>query len=314
MRSFFTGSMLGLATGEAFAFMTKDMDVDSIRARYGHRVRLSPKVLEPLYFCAMGGSPKEALFIADALLWADAYAMAPDLPIKRSLIRFFHMATGLVPSEGDQIWVRRQSHERAGSILDLDFRDSYDGAETTLEVLSSGFFGSVDRPINDADDPDAVVRALPIGLFYAGNAERACRVARYATALTHGDADTVDAAGAAAAYLSDLILTRSTKKAGETADRELENVQSALSRTSTSEGAQAYFRARTLIEEEHRFDEAAKKALYITDGATMAIYGAFFGALFGEEHLPREKRLVEKAPAFRAYGERLAEAYERRRR
>ena len=312
MHTFFTGSTLGLATGEAFASMTKGMDADAIRIRYGHRVRLSPNVLEPLYFCAMGGSPKEALFIADALLWADAYAMAPDLPIKRSLIRFFHMATGLVPSEGDQIWIRRQSHERAGSILDLDFRDSYDGAETTIEVLSSGFFGSVDRPINDADDPDAVVRALPIGLFYAGNAERACRVARFATALTHGDPDTVDAAGAAAAYLSDLIITRSTKGAGETADRELENLQSKLSNESTSEGARAYFMARTLIEEEHRFDEAAQKALYITDGATMALYGAFFGALFGEEHLPREKRLVEKAPVFRSYGERLAEAYERR--
>lgn len=312
MHTFFTGSTLGLATGEAFASMTKGMDADAIRIRYGHRVRLSPNVLEPLYFCAMGGSPKEALFIADALLWADAYAMAPDLPIKRSLIRFFHMATGLVPSEGDQIWIRRQSHERAGSILDLDFRDSYDGAETTIEVLSSGFFGSVDRPINDADDPDAVVRALPIGLFYAGNAERACRVARFATALTHGDPDTVDAAGAAAAYLSNLILTRSTKGAGETADRELENLQSKLSHESTSEGARAYFMARTLIEEEHRFDEAAQKALYITDGATMALYGAFFGALFGEEHLPREKRLVEKAPVFRSYGERLAEAYERR--
>lgn len=314
MRSFFTGSMLGLATGEAFASMTKDMDVDTIRARYGHRMRLSPRVLEPLCFCAMGGSPKEALFIADALLWANAYAMAPDLLIKRSFIRFFYKATGLVPSEGDRIWIRRQSHERGGSIMDLDFRDSYEGAETTIEVISSGFFGSVDRPINDADDPDAVVRALPIGLFYAGNADRAFRVARLTAALTHGDPDTVDAAGAAAAYLSDLILSRSTKKAGETADRELENVQSTLSRETTSEGARAYFRAQTLIEEEHRFDEAAKKALYFTDGATMALYGAFFGALFGEEHLPREKRLVEKAPAFRTYGERLAEAYERKRR
>lgn len=314
MRSFFSGSMLGLATGEAFAYMTKDMDVDTIRARYGNRVRLSPKVLEPLCFCAMGGSPKEALFIADALLWAEAYGMAPDLPIKRSLVRFFYSATGFVPTEGDQIWIRKQSHERAGSILDLDFRNAYDGSETTIEVLSSGFFGSVNRPINDADDPDAVVRVLPIGLFYAGDAERAFRVARYAAALTHGDEDTVDAAGALAAYLSDLILTRSTKKAGETADRELENVQSTLSRETGSVGARAYLMARALIEEEHRFDEAAKKALYIADGATMAIYGAFFGALFGEEHLPREKRLVEKAPAFRTYGERLAEAYERKRR
>lgn len=313
MRSFFTGSMLGLATGEAFAFMTRNMDVDTIRRRYQSLVRVSPKVLEPFYFCAMGASPKEALLIADALLWADAYAMAPDLPIKRSLIRFFYLATGLLPSRVDEIWIRRQAYEEDRSIMNIDFRDAYDGGETTIEVVASGFFGSVDRPINDADDPDAVVRALPIGLYYAGDKERAFRVARYCAALTHGDRDTVDAAGAIAAYISKLVMTRSTSEAKKAAEEELLKINSGLSCETTSVGARAYFLATKLIMDEHSFDEAVKKALLITDGATMALYGALYGALFGEEHLPREKKLVEKALAFLTYGERLYAVWEKKR-
>lgn len=249
MKEIFKGALLGFALGDALGNSVADLSKKEIQNRWGSSGISRPNRHPVLHSFSNSGLTEEMCFILDGLLWANRVFMDPFLPVKRSMYRWLYNTTKLLPSPDDEIWLKRQPHEEKNSILNIkEFSGETDGVQTSLEVLRSGFLGSVDMPINDSGEGDTISRVLPVGLYYKGREDKAFSFAMRIAALTHGDRDTILCAGFFSAMVSNLVVSKKLNEGFEKAIHILQQISDAAPLV------QQLIQAKTFGDEEESLD------------------------------------------------------------
>jgi ADP-ribosylglycohydrolase len=213
----FEGTLLGEACGDALGFPMKKLSVTRIQHRFG-----------PFGLITLIGDPKNdkkalvsdntqmMLAASDGILWADAKKLDLTEGIYRGLMRWFYSQTGEEPRRGQRTWMRRQSHEHEFCLIREKFMHARrDPEEGILAALGSPAKGTVKNKVNDSKGSGALSRAIPIGLLYSGDPEKAFEKSVEAAALTHSDPMAYYAAGAFGALIAGLAAGLSMPKALE---------------------------------------------------------------------------------------------------
>ncbi len=135
------------------------------------------------------------------MLWADHDGLEPSDGLYRAYMRWYYTQTERIIHPEQEKWMKRQPHE-----VDFDYDIMGEEAlfarrspgKTCLTSLASGKKLTRQEPLNHSCGSSTVMRAAPIGLFYAGDPEKAFAVGCQAASLTHGSPE---------AYLSTATLS-----------------------------------------------------------------------------------------------------------
>lgn len=221
----FIGALLGAACGDALGYPLRTFPTSRIQRRFG------PFGLRTLVRDAKNGkkapvSDNTQLMLAtvDGILWADAKKLELLEGVYRGYMRWFYGQTGEEPRRGQRTWLRRQPHEREFCL----FREKFMHAKRSPEEGLLGAFsrdarGTTKVKVNDSKGSAALLRAVPVGLLFAGDEKLAFDTAVNLAALSHSNPVAYNAAGAVGALISCLAY-------GLTLPKALERVTTLLSK------------------------------------------------------------------------------------
>jgi ADP-ribosylglycohydrolase len=205
----YLGCMLGGATGDALGFLIEFDNLDTIRKKFGpYGLRTVLKSKSNGNRGVISDDTQMALFTADGLLWAAHDGLDPADGIYRSYMRWYYTQTKKVVCQDQADWMKRQPHEEFWQYDLMGARELFvrrAPGMTCLKALSSGRQGCVGHCLNDSKGCGTVMRAAPVGMFYAGDPEQAFRVGCQSGAITHGNPSGYLTAGVLSAIISYLV-------------------------------------------------------------------------------------------------------------
>lgn len=186
----FTGCMLGGATGDALGYIIEFDDLKTIHKKYGpYGLRTVLKLESNGRKGVISDDTQMALFTADGLLWAAHDEVKPQEGIYRSYMRWYYTQTDRIIKPEQTSWMQQQNHEKDWGYNMMDdealFARRAPG-RTCLTALASGHCYDTKHAANDSKGSASVMRAAPIGLFYAGDPEKAFEVGCQSGSMTHG--------------------------------------------------------------------------------------------------------------------------------
>jgi len=206
----FTGCMLGGATGDALGFLIEFDNLDTIRKKYGpYGLRTVLKLESNGRRGVISDDTQMALFTADGLLWANHDDLLPQEGMYRSYMRWYYTQTEHIVRPEQAKWIKTQAHEQYWHYDIMGDKDLFvrrSPGMTCLSVLSSGKICNEDTTLNNSKGCGTVMRVAPVGMFYAGDPEKAFYVGCQSASLTHGNPTGYLAAGTLSAAIS-LLLT-----------------------------------------------------------------------------------------------------------
>ena len=213
----FYGALVGAACGDALGYPMRNFSSASIQRRFG------PFGLRTLVMDVKNGkkapvSDNTQLMLAtvDGILWADAKKLDILEATYRSYMRWFYSQTGEEPRRGQRTWLRRQSHEREFCLVHEKFMHAKRNPEEgLLSAFSRDVRGTTKVKVNDSKGSAALLRAVPVGLLFAGDEKMAFDTAVKLAALSHSNPAAYYVAGAVGALISCLTYGMTLPKALE---------------------------------------------------------------------------------------------------
>lgn len=201
----FTGCMLGGAAGDALGYLIEYTDLKTIHKKYGpYGLRTVLKLEANGKRGIISDDTQLALFTADGLLWAQHDGLSPEEGLYRAYMRWYYTQTERIIRPEHSRWMKKQAHEEAlgYDIMgeQLLFARRAPG-KACLIALASGMRFTKEKKAN-ACKSSAALRTAPIGLFYAGDADKAFSVGCQAALLTHGSETAYLSAGTFSAIIS----------------------------------------------------------------------------------------------------------------
>lgn len=193
LRERIRGCVLAGAVGDALGGPVEFMSWGEIRRRFG-----SAGVTEPVSPARFTDDTQMTLFTVEGLIraWVRGRARGichPPGVVRHAYLRWLH--TQGIP------WARAGAHFAEDNpdpdgwlVRDQALHRRMAPGNTCLSALRAGGTGTVTEPANDSKGCGAVMRAAPIGFFFATPAEAwdmACEIA----AITHGHPDGIYPAG-----------------------------------------------------------------------------------------------------------------------
>lgn len=190
------GCLLGGALGDAFGYPLEFKSSAQIREKFGEAGPAEPQETQGRLL--VSDDTQMTLYTADGLLSAVAAEGHRNRARLLARIRQAYLA-----------WFRTQRQEWTPGSTGVDqYRELWAvraPGSTCLSALRAGARGTPEAPINDSKGSGAVVRAAPLGLFLAIDADEAFHLAHAAAALTHGHPAGRLSAAACASLLRDLL-------------------------------------------------------------------------------------------------------------
>ncbi len=201
----FTGCMLGGAVGDALGYLIEDMDLKTIHKKYGpYGLRTILKLASNDKKSVVSDDTQLALFTADGLLWAAHEHIAPEDGMYRSYMRWYYTQTERLVRMEQAEWIKKQPHEIAWGYDMMEnsflFARRSPGKVCLMALASGKQYDKKHKP--NTNKSSTVLRTGPVGLFYAGDPEKAMRAGCRAGALTHGSSSAYLAAGVFSALVS----------------------------------------------------------------------------------------------------------------
>ena len=202
----FLGCMLGGATGDALGYIIEFDDWYTIRKKFGpYGLRTILRLDANGRKGIISDDTQMSLFTADGLLWAAHDALPPEEGLYRSYMRWYYTQTKQVVQPDQSAWMTRQAHEKEWDYDMIGEEDLYARrapGKTCLSALAGS--GRSDNLFadNDSKGCGSIMRAAPVGLFYAGDPEKAFDVGCQSGRLTHGNPTGYLAAGMLSASVS----------------------------------------------------------------------------------------------------------------
>lgn len=202
----FLGCMLGGAAGDALGYIIEFDDWYTIRKKFGpYGLRTILRLDANGRKGIISDDTQMSLFTADGLLWAAHDELAPEEGLYRSYMRWYYTQTKQVIQPDQSAWMTRQAHEKEWDYDMMGEEDLYARrapGKTCLSALAgSGRTDSLYAD-NDSKGCGSIMRAAPVGLFYAGDPEKAFDVGCQSGRLTHGNPTGYLAAGMLSASVS----------------------------------------------------------------------------------------------------------------
>lgn len=200
----FRGALLGGICGDALGYPLVTMTTGRIIRRFGpFGLRTMVKGKGKHDKACISENSQMMLAVCDGLLWGDAKKLTAREGSYRGLMRWFYSQTGEEPRRGQKTWMRRQPHERNFCLVRQKFMHERRHPEQgILAALSGDKVGSVKTSVNDSQGSAVLLRNIPVGLLYTGNAEKAFASGVEESALTHSDPVAYYAGGAVASLAS----------------------------------------------------------------------------------------------------------------
>lgn len=203
----FTGCMLGGAAGDALGYLIEYADLKTIHKKYGpYGLRTVLKLEANGKRGIISDDTQMALFTADGMLWAQHDGLSPEEGLYRAYMRWYYTQTERIIRPDQAGWMKKQSHEEdlkydmMGNPLLFARRAP---GKSCLIALASGTQFTKEKKANACKSSTAL-RTAPIGLFYAGDVDKAFAVGCQAALLTHGNETAYLAAGTLSAIISQL--------------------------------------------------------------------------------------------------------------
>ena len=235
----FRGTLFGEACGDALSFPIEKLSAANIVRHYGpYGLRTLVRKKENGLKAIVSDDTQLTLATADGLLWAAAKDLDCVEGIYRGYMRWFYSQTGVEPRKGQRTWMRRQPHEKdfclaREKLMHIARRPGH----TCLTSLANESRGTLKNKMNTSKGSGAVIRIAPIGLYHAGNPDRAFDVGVRSGALTHSAPTAYYAAGAGAALISCLASGMSFPKSLEQVIHRLNREQGSSEVVSALEAA-----------------------------------------------------------------------------
>ena len=204
----FRGALLGGACGDALGYPLQSFSVSRIQRRFGpFGLRTLVRDAKNGKLAPVSDNTQMVLATIDGILWADAKKLEILEGVYRGYMRWFYSQTGEEPRRVQKTWMRRQPHEREFCLVR----------------------GSTKLKVNDSKGSAALMRAVPVGLLFAGDEKLAFDTAVKLAALSHSNPTAYYSAGALAALISCLTY-------GLTLPKSLERVTVLLSKQHKTTG------------------------------------------------------------------------------
>ena len=202
----FMGAMTGSAVGDALGFLIEFMTMKNIQKKYGpYGLRTILKLECNGKKGIISDDTQMALFTADGLLWAQHGQEPLAAGIHRSLMRWYYTQTERIVRPEQAGWNRCQDHERQygyDMMAEKDLFARRSPGKACLVSLATGTQFTLDQKPNQCKGSTVLSRAIPIGLWFAGDPERAFATAMEAAVLTHGHPHAYYAAATLGAIIS----------------------------------------------------------------------------------------------------------------
>lgn len=173
----FLGCMLGGATGDALGYIIEFDDWYTIRKKFGpYGLRTILRLDANGRKGIISDDTQMSLFTADGLLWAAHDALPPEEGLYRSYMRWYYTQTKQVVQPDQSAWMTRQAHEKEWDYDMMGEEDLYARrapGKTCLSALAGSGRSDSLFADNDSKGCGSIMRAAPVGLFYAGDPEKA---------------------------------------------------------------------------------------------------------------------------------------------
>ena len=227
----FRGALLGGACGDALGYPLQSFSVSRIQRRFGpFGLRTLVRDAKNGKLAPVSDNTQMVLATIDGILWADAKKLEILEGVYRGYMRWFYSQTGEEPRRGQKTWMRRQPHEREFCLVREKFMHARRNPEEgLLSAFSKDGRGSTKLKVNDSKGSAALMRAVPVGLLFAGDEKLAFDTAVKLAALSHSNPTAYYSAGALAALISGLTY-------GLTLPKSLERVTVLLSKQHKTTG------------------------------------------------------------------------------
>lgn len=317
----FSGALLGAACGDALGYPLKSFSLARIQRRFGpFGLRTLVRDAKNDKKAPISENTQLMLATVDGILWADAKKLELVEGVYRGYMRWFYGQTGEEPRRGQRTWLRRQPHEREFCLVQQRFMHAKRMPEEgLLSAFGRDARGSTKVKVNDSKGSAALLRAVPLGLLFAGDEKLAFDMAVNAAALSHSNPIAYNSAGAVAALISCLtygmtlpkalervtILLGKAHKATPIITRLTAAVKSANERPAGNPSAFENIESIEALGTGAAADEALAIAIYTVlavddplealitaanhsgkSHTTSALVGAIEGARFGKDFLP----------------------------
>lgn len=207
-KAYYRGCLLGGATGDALGYNVEFLSIDEIKSLYGNQGIRELICDESTGKALISDDTQMTAFTVDGLIWADEkakikgiYSYTPCLFY--SYQKWLYTQTGSFADEAYDFLLK-------GEILrweELYARRS--PGKTCLGSLSESInakYGTIKDKINDSKGWGAVMRAAPVGLYFAGNPKLAFKIGCESGAITHGHPSGYLSSGLFAWVISEIIL------------------------------------------------------------------------------------------------------------
>ena len=224
VKNHFRGCLLGGAIGDAIGYPVETMNWNQIRAEYGaHGITHLP-INEERNEALFSDDTQMAIMTVDGLLWADKKAKERGVYAYTSSL--FYCYQKWLYTQTGRFADKNYGFLLGGEILknkELFSRRTPDKVcLSTLEGCIGGKYGTMNRPINNSNGTGAVMRAVPIGLYFYNDPKMAFRIGAESGAITHGHPDAYLPAGYVACLIAHLIRGKDLESAIVRALQELE--------------------------------------------------------------------------------------------
>lgn len=205
----FTGCMVGGAVGDALGYLIEDMDLKTIHKKYGpYGLRTILKLASNDKKSVVSDDTQMALFTADGLLWAAHDQLVPEDGVYRSYMRWYYTQTERLVRVEQAEWIKKQPHEEEWGYDMMGtpflFTRRSPGKVCLMSLASGKQYDNAHKP--NTNKSSTVMRTGPVGLFYAGDPEKALQAGCRAGQLTHGGPSAYLSAGVFSALVSQLIV------------------------------------------------------------------------------------------------------------
>lgn len=202
----FNGAILGCAVGDALGYLIEFMNMKSIQKKYGpHGLRTVLKLASNGNKSIISDDTQLALFTMDGLLWATHDDLPLEEGLHRSYLRWYYTQTERLPAPMIATWMKQQPHEGTYGYDVMAERDLFARrapGKSCLIALATGTQFSADNLPNTCRSSTVLSRAIPIGLWYTGEPDKAFAAAKAAALLTHGSPVAYFTAATLAAMMS----------------------------------------------------------------------------------------------------------------
>lgn len=207
-KAYYRGCLLGGAAGDALGYNVEFLSIDEIKSTYGDQGIRDLIRDETTGKALISDDTQMTAFTVDGLIWADGKAKSKGIYSYTPCLFYSY-----------QKWLYTQT----GSFADTNYEFLLKGeilrweelyarrspGATCLGSLSESInakYGTLKDRINDSKGCGAVMRAAPVGLYFAGDAKLAFKIGCESGAITHGHPSGYLSAGLLAWIISEIIL------------------------------------------------------------------------------------------------------------